>query len=461
MARAWLSDENRVSLSNSSRGPPQRYGSHTLSTGPRTACDFQPILASLYDPHHDIVQRKDTNMKRAMVCLTSWACLAFCGQIEAKPLQVTTANLAHMMSEERFKAWKAYCEPLNWNDDNATDGGASKPVWLTYCNAHNGKLYDPNNPNPPFESLALHNWKSFGQKVDFLRTTLTDLHSDIYALQEVTDEEAVRLIFSASEWDVVATKSAIPQNIAFAIRRNGSTKLVSSREVKELAQLDPDGRQVRPGLEIKISFEGKTVVLLNVHLKAGCRSGPLGAVKVPDKPAVPKTDKAAWQSYEKAVGCYVMRKQAPALENWIEDHAKSGSAFMIVGDWNRDYRRDLGASPVRADGSDPKSLLTDQLEVKSLIKEISDDEPKGANLTVATLSMPERKGPVADIEGKFWPAYHENIDIFAVSSSLMALTTFGSERPGATCKDFGDAAFGIDVARPSDHCPATLVLPFK
>lgn len=54
---------------------------------------------------------------------------------------------------------------------------------------------------------------------------------------------------------------------------------------------------------------------------------------------------------------------------------------------------------------------------------------------------------------------HDSIDNFALSDSL--LKAQGVEKNMLTAKgaDYGADAYGVDRARPSDHCAVTLALP--
>ena len=67
------------------------------------------------------------------------------------------------------------------------------------------------------------------------------------ALQEVGDAAAVERVFPAAQWEIIATKADIAQNIAFAVRKTPPIKVVRYQQVDSLAQPDDAGRRVRPG----------------------------------------------------------------------------------------------------------------------------------------------------------------------------------------------------------------------
>jgi hypothetical protein len=372
------------------------------------------------------------------------------GVAEAGNLSVTTWNLEHMMSEAIFDEWAAFCSKYAWDEDKVKAAGVVKPKRLTYCNAHNGFLY----PTNVLESKPLQTKAAFAEKVEALMKRRSQLNSDVFALQEVSDEAAVRRVFPALDWEVFATKADIPQNVAFAVRKTSGLKIVSIRQLDELAQKDDSGHQVRPGLELTVAHEGKRLTLLNVHLKASCRAQLLSDPRRPDY-----ADDKRWEEIQQ--GCKVMRKQAPILEAWVEAQTRARAQYMILGDWNRDLKRDL-ALPVRlTEGETAKSPITDSTRIGSLLKEISDNEPPGAWLVVVfpsitartkTLKAPDQKKPD--------PVCHQGIDNFALSDSLIKSMGVDKIALVASGADYGPEAYGVDKARPSDHCPVTLDLPW-
>lgn len=386
-----------------------------------------------------------TTLATAMLCLSVQAFAA------AASLSITTWNLEHMMSEKTFDEWSTFCAKYDWDEDKVKAAGASasKPKHLTYCNAHNGLLYPTTVP----ESLPLHTREAFAKKVAALTKRRGELNSDVFALQEVENESAARRIFPESDWNVIVTKAEIPQNIGFAIRKNGRAKVVSSKQIDELAQVDDTGHRVRPGLELTIEVGGKQLVLLNVHLKASCRSQPISA---PTRPSY--ADDRRWEEIQQ--GCKVMRKQVPQLEAWVEAQTRKQALYMIVGDWNRDLRRDLALPARLTEGESAKSPITEATKIGSLLKEISDDEPKGAWLGIAKTEITARKKTMkAPDQRAYDKVCHDAIDNFALSDALLKALGANKDSLLATGSDYGAEAYGVDKARPSDHCPVTLVLP--
>jgi hypothetical protein len=370
-------------------------------------------------------------------------------QNKAHSLDITTWNLQHMMSPAIFDEWAAFCKKYDWDEDKVKAAGVDKPKRLTYCNAHNGLLFPTTIP----ESKPLQSRAAFAEKVAALVKRREELNSDIFALQEVSEEGAVASIFPPAKWHIIASKADISQNIAYAVKKDSGINIISSKQIDELAQEDEGGRRVRPGLQLIVEVNGKRLALLNVHLKAACRGQPISE---PTRPGY--ADNKRWREIQQ--GCAVMRKQVPHLENWIENQARAKMLFMILGDWNRDFKRDLPL-PARLDSEEsPQLPLTATTRIGSMLKEISDNEPEGAWVGLITQSLKARKKEMKGPDQKSAEKVcHQGIDHFAISDSILKLLSIDRKSLKATGSDYGDDAYGVDKAMPSDHCPFTLKLP--
>lgn len=362
-------------------------------------------------------------------------------------VSITTWNMEHMMSSNVFKEWRDFCKQRGWVEP---ENGVDKPKHLTYCNALNGRTMS----GKP-ESLPLHTEANYAKKLQALSSVRSALSSDLFALQEIGDDEAVSEVFPPTEFDVYFVKPANPedvlaQNIAFVVRKDGKVRVKKAEPYAALGIMSFEGRKIRPGLQLIADVEGTEVAFLNVHLKAGCRSEPLGAES-------------------RAHACGDFRKQVPPLEDWIEGQAKARRAFVILGDWNRTLlesdltpeQRAKGQNydkkhPARVDSKDSAaSPLPATTKVGSMLKEISDNDPRGASLVVARSVVNARR---KTIEGEGWDhVCHLGIAHFALSPSLA--NRYPKQVAIATGQDYGDSAYALDKAKPSDHCPLTLVIP--
>lgn len=186
------------------------------------------------------------------------------------------------------------------------------------------------------------------QDFDALRRYAQQLDADVIALEEVDGESAARLVFRG--YDFCFTGRTAVQNTGFAIRSGLPYRCGADLTTLSL------GESVRRGKELVLyPGEAREMHLLAVHLKSGCPRGPLDSGK-PE--------------------CSKLAQQAPLLEAWIDEQARAGHAFAVLGDFNRDLLHEAG--PARdASGA--------QL---NLYAEINDGEPPDAALVNAAADQP-------------------------------------------------------------------------
>lgn len=372
------------------------------------------------------------------------------------PLKLTTWNVEDMMSEAVFAEWAAFCEPHDWDDSAAVAAG--KPLHLTYCNAHAGAFYrTPDN----IESLALRTPEAFQRKVDALAARAAELGSDVYAFQEVSDADAVRRIVPADEYDIFVADGVHAQNVAFAVRKSLGVTAADVRTVADLVVCDPDDPRhcTRPGLELTVTHGGRPLRLLNVHLKSGCRRD---AISLPRGMSEEDYCAAGQPDVAPGGGCAMFREQVPALEAWIDAQAADGLDFMVLGDFNRDLfgdlRRDarlcLDRAASRAAAREP---ITAETRIEGLFREISDGDPPGAELWIAGSNIATSARDCGG--GLTVSGCHTEIDHFVLGDSLARRGVTERSEHQATGRDYGDAGYCPDNAKPSDHCPVTLELP--
>ena len=138
------------------------------------------------------------------------------------------------------------------------------------------------------------------------------LDADVVSLQEVDGEPAARLLFPDYQF-CFSGRSAV-QNNGFAIRRG--IPYACGPDLTALSMND----DVRRGVELRL-FPGtpREMRLLSVHLKSGCSRDPLDSTKP---------------------SCAELAHQAPMLESWIDSQAREHKPFAVLGDFNRDLRRE-------------------------------------------------------------------------------------------------------------------------
>ena len=123
---------------------------------------------------------------------------------------------------------------------------------------------------------------------------------------------AARLVFPGHEF-CFSGRVAV-QNNGFAIRRG--LPFSCAPDVLDLSLND----DVRRGVELRV-FPGtpQELRLLSVHLKSGCSRDSLDSTRP---------------------SCGELARQVPVLERWIDAQAAERKPFAVLGDFNRDLRRE-------------------------------------------------------------------------------------------------------------------------
>jgi 5'-nucleotidase (lipoprotein e(P4) family) len=241
-----------------------------------------------------------------------------------------------------------------------------------------------------------------------LRKYAAQLRADIVALQEVDGPDAAAQVFPG--YDYCFSTRAHAQKNGFAIRRG-----LPHRCEPEYEPLSLDNA-VRRG--VVVTFFPDTVNefrLMSVHLKSGCPAGPLTA---PGR------------------NCELLSRQVAPLENWIEQQARAGHRFGLLGDFNRRFSLEKG--PAR----------DEQDRQLNVFAEIDDGEPAESRLTDVTAKT------------KFIPCtsyseYREYIDTILLGSELAK---------SLVKKPLLRVPFSDEDARAhwlSDHCPVGIELQLR
>lgn len=228
-------------------------------------------------------------------------------------LKIATWNLEWFMKPETLRALAPACTPAD-----APRDGARRSVPCDVAN-----------------ELARSR-----EDIAALRRHAETLDADIVALQEVDGPDAARLVFQ--DYQFCFSGRAAVQNNGFAIRRG--LPFSCGPDLLDLSMND----DVRRGVALKV-FPGtpQELRLLSVHLKSGCARDPLDSTRA---------------------GCAVLIRQVPVLEGWIDAQATEGKSFAVLGDFNRDLRREpVGAAvwPEIDDADPPAADLVNTAEGKA------------------------------------------------------------------------------------------------
>lgn len=244
---------------------------------------------------------------RAALLLLPFAAMSHAAPAE---LKLATWNLEWFMTPETLRALTPACSPAD-----APRDGARRAV--------------------PCD--VAHDLARSREDIAALKRHARALNADVVALQEVDGPEAARLVFP--DYQFCFSGRIAVQNNGFAIRRG--LPFLCSPDLADLSMND----DVRRGVELRL-FPGtaQEMRLLSVHLKSGCARDSLDSTRP---------------------SCGELARQVPALERWIDAQASERKPFAVLGDFNRDLRREPAGASVWAeidDGSPPEADLVNTAE---------------------------------------------------------------------------------------------------
>jgi endonuclease/exonuclease/phosphatase family metal-dependent hydrolase len=247
------------------------------------------------------------NLRAAcFIFVTTLVTQAAHGAAHAPPreIKIATWNLEWFMTPETLRALAPACLAAD-----APRDGARRAV---PCN-------------------VAHELDRSGEDITALRQHADRLDADVIALQEVDGEAAARLVFP--DHSFCFSGRVHVQNIGFAIRPG--LRFECGPELLDLSLAD----DVRRGVELRL-FPGtpREMRLLSIHLKSGCSRDAMNS----SRPS-----------------CVQLAEQVPVLERWIETQAAQHKPFAILGDFNRDLRREPAVASLWADLDDGHPPLAD------------------------------------------------------------------------------------------------------
>jgi 5'-nucleotidase (lipoprotein e(P4) family) len=295
-----------------------------------------------------------------------------------KSVRIATWNLEYLMTPETHAALRGHCA-----EQGGMVGGEDRTLPCAITRRE---------PRTPDDYASLRQYAA-------------QLRADIVALQEVDGPEAAALVFPGFDY-CFSTRGHTQKN-GFAIRRG-----VPHRCGPEYEPLSVENA-VRRGVVVTF-FPGTAneFRLMSVHLKSGCPAGPLTA---PGR------------------NCELLSKQVAPLEAWIEEEARAGRRFGLLGDFNRRFSLEKG--PAR----------DEQGRQLNVFAELDDGEPASSRLVDITA------------KAKFVPCtsdseYREYIDTVLLGEALAKTI----ER-----KSFVRVPFKDEDSKSrwlSDHCPVGIGL---
>ena len=240
---------------------------------------------------------------------------------------------------------------------------------------------------------------------DAIAAQVKELALDVVAFQEVENEAAAHRVFPRSAWRVEVS-SRHPDTppgpecwdrpgqhlghlaTGFAIRRG-----IAYRRNADVDDLGAASSFQRWGTDITVTEGGQELRLLSVHLASGCWGEPND------------------RDPEDAEECAVLRGQIDQLKAWADARRAEGSAFVILGDFNRRLALpDDWAWRILSPPSAPLVLSTSELTTQC--------DPRYTSLIDHLVLGGGAEALLVSDSAHEWPRHGEHPDHCAVSADF-------------------------------------------
>jgi len=241
------------------------------------------------------------------------------------------------------------------------------------------------------------------------------LDADVIALQEVESAKWAKKVLG-DDYEFFFTTKDWVQRVGVAVRKSSGYK------AKGIEYLELDQGLARRGMDVTLTKGDKSLRLLAVHMKSGCFDKALDQASIAKMPNTNEKEEYA------KTACAELAKQAIPLEAWVDARAKEGVPFILLGDFNRRFVRDISLN---------------HSEIQGLWQAIDDD---GAESLWA---------PTINAESKCWGGYYKDyIDHIVFDPKAKARYVENS---------FDQVVFEPKYTREisqklSDHCPISVEL---
>lgn len=385
-----------------------------------------------------------------------FACLTGSALAQQNELKIAAFNMAWAGTAGDFERHVEVCSDpkVNWCDARAkglspTDDekkraescqaafdeaakGAAAGLQVAPCNAYGFKKALPNAD------------KLYQAKLDGLRRTIERLISEdgvnVIAIQEVKSKEAIDAVLGkhAGKFGSCVAAHSTFQTVGFAwdislAAAPDACKPHPALAIKERPSELHSLKLMRPGASLELDMTGRSVVIMNVHLKSGCAN----LRQQGNFPARLLTDEDP--------ACVVLNRQVAPLEEWLESVADKTPYFVLLGDFNRrldeEAQAKIPANKVRLDGSDPAKPLikgdSGTVTSKYLWQELADGKPGLVQVPL------ESGGGCTGFQG---------LDHILVSPQIAKQT-----KPLTSRKVAAETTPGQKI-KTSDHCPRVATL---
>ena len=240
---------------------------------------------------------------------------------------------------------------------------------------------------------------------DAIADRIREIGPDVVAFQEVENMDAALRVFPATHWHVEVSMRPVPAAeprecwgmpgkylhqlaTGFAIRKE-----IAYQRNEDLESLGDPAPHNRWGTDITVALGDRQLRLLSVHLKSRC----WGAEQDSDE--------------SRTETCATLRDQVLELRSWAHRRQDAGTAFAILGDFNRRLAiSDDWAWTELSPKSSPLDLLTADIETQC--------DPRFEHFIDHIVLDPTAAALLVPDSTREWPRYGDHPDHCAVSADL-------------------------------------------
>jgi endonuclease/exonuclease/phosphatase family metal-dependent hydrolase len=148
------------------------------------------------------------------------------------------------------------------------------------------------------------------EDIALLARYAAELNADVIAIQEVDGPASAGRIFPPDRYVIHMTGGHVVQRVGVVIRRG-----IEFTPNPDMTAIDLPHSGLRSGADVTLHLGGTLLRVLAVHLKTGCRYSPL--------------------QHSSRPACAELAEQIPPLAAWIAARRAEGTAFIVMGDFNR------------------------------------------------------------------------------------------------------------------------------
>ena len=334
----------------------------------------------------------------AMVSCSLLTAPAVRAQTDAPTLKVATWNLGWHLDRDAAREWMARCgasfdrpnPEARWAPVPAgTPAPADAPTGWTLRWGRGAPIDWDIGRWPPCDvyqfggRIVPVTEAAWDARLEGLRQVLAQrVAADVIAFQEVSGVASVQTLLpgGAAAWDFCAVEGHKVQSLVIAWRRAVAKGEGCSVEAAVGLPQAPWAAQPRPGLTATLRVGGRTVKVMNVHLKSSCVS-PLDEG--------PPAGRGQLDGEEP--NCAVLQQQVAPLEAWLEAQSAGADGVVFLGDFNRNLAHEAAQpaeAAVRTAGAATEPHRAG-VRTRNLWRELNDGVPAASTLALLPNRCPD------------------------------------------------------------------------